>query len=63
MRCYVSLLTPDDGVELLMNNDGVEKFIALLLTQYLLTEKAHHKAVHNNKVFERDRTNARCLIA
>jgi hypothetical protein len=54
VRRYVLLIPPDDGVELLINNDGVENFIALLLTQYLLTEKAHHKAAHNNKVLERD---------
>ncbi|MGV8119955.1 MAG: HNH endonuclease [Candidatus Xenobiia bacterium LiM19] len=51
---YVSLISPDDGVELLVNNEGVENFIALLLTEYLLAEKAHHKAAHNNKVLERD---------
>lgn len=39
---------------MLSNNEGVENFIALLLTEYLLTEKAHHKAAHNNKVLERD---------
>jgi len=54
VRRYVSLISPDDGVELLINNEGVENFIALLLTEYLLTEKAHHKAAHNNKVLERD---------
>ena len=54
VRRYVSLVSPDDGVELLVNNDGVENFIALLLTEYLLNEKAHHKAAHNNKVLERD---------
>ncbi|MGV8125524.1 MAG: hypothetical protein AB2L14_37755 [Candidatus Xenobiia bacterium LiM19] len=54
VRRYVSLISPDDGVELLVNNEGVENFIALLLTQYLLAEKAHHKAAHNNKVLERD---------
>ncbi|MGV8125302.1 MAG: hypothetical protein AB2L14_36600 [Candidatus Xenobiia bacterium LiM19] len=54
VRRYVSLLSPDEGVELLVNNEGVEKFMALLLTEYLLTEKAHNKAAHNNKVLERD---------
>jgi hypothetical protein len=54
VRRYVSLISPDDGVELLINNDGVENFIALLLTQYLLAEKAHHKAAHNSKLLERD---------
>jgi hypothetical protein len=54
VRRYVSLISPDDGVELLINNDGVENLLALLLTQYLLTEKAHHKAAQNNKVLERD---------
>jgi hypothetical protein len=54
VRRYVSLISPDDGVELLVNKEGVENFIALLLTQYLIAEKAHHKAAHNNKVLERD---------
>ncbi|MGV8122320.1 MAG: hypothetical protein AB2L14_21370 [Candidatus Xenobiia bacterium LiM19] len=54
VRRYVSLISPDDGVELLINNEGVENFIALLLTEYLIAEKAHHKAAHNNKVLERD---------
>jgi len=54
VRRYISLISPDDGVELLINNEGVGNFIALLLTEYLLNEKAHHKAAHNNKVLERD---------
>ncbi|MHC9543525.1 MAG: HNH endonuclease [Vulcanimicrobiota bacterium] len=54
VRRYVSLISPDDGVELLVNNEGVGNFIALLLTEYLLTEKAHHKAAHNDRVLERD---------
>jgi len=54
VRRYVSLLSPDDGVELLVNNEGVENYIALLLTEYLFAEKAHHKAAHNSKVLERD---------
>jgi hypothetical protein len=54
VRRYISLVSPDDGVEMLINNEGVENFIALLLTEYLLNEKAHHKAAHNNKVLERD---------
>jgi len=54
VRRYISFISPDDGVEMLVNNEGVENFIAILLTQYLLTEKAHHKAAHNSKVLERD---------
>jgi hypothetical protein len=54
VRRYASLISPDDGIELLINNEGVENFIVLLLTEYLLNEKAHHKAAHNNKVLERD---------
>ena len=54
VRRYISLVSPDDGVEMLVNNEGAENFIALLLTEYLLNEKAHHKAAQNNKVLERD---------
>jgi len=54
VRRYVSLVSPDDGIELLVNNEGVANFIAIMLSEYLLTEKAHHKAAHNNKVLERD---------
>ena len=54
VRRYASLVSPDDGVELLVNSEVVENFIALLLSEYLLAEKAHHKAAHNSKVLERD---------
>ncbi|MGV8121681.1 MAG: hypothetical protein AB2L14_18120 [Candidatus Xenobiia bacterium LiM19] len=54
VRRYVSLVSPDDGIELLVNNEGVANFIAIMLSEYLLAEKAHHKAAHNNKVLERD---------
>ncbi|MGV8123683.1 MAG: HNH endonuclease [Candidatus Xenobiia bacterium LiM19] len=54
MRRYISLISPDVGVEFLINNEGVENFIALLLSECLIAEKAHHKAAHNNKVLERD---------
>ncbi|MGV8119347.1 MAG: HNH endonuclease [Candidatus Xenobiia bacterium LiM19] len=54
VRRYTSLISCDDGVALLLYNEGVENFIAILLTEYLLSEKAHHKAAHNNKVLERD---------
>ncbi|MGV8120550.1 MAG: hypothetical protein AB2L14_12390 [Candidatus Xenobiia bacterium LiM19] len=54
VRRYTSLIPFEDGVALLLYNEGVEHFIAILLTEYLLNEKAHHKAAHNNKVFERD---------
>gem|GEM_PF-1853939 len=53
-RRYVSLVSPDDGIELLVNNEGVANFIAIMLSEYLLAEKAHHKATQNNKVLERD---------
>lgn len=54
VRRYISLISPDVGVELLINNEGVENFIALLLSEYLMAEKAHHKAAQNSKVLERD---------
>ena len=54
VRRYTMLIPFEDGVELLVNNFGVENFMAILLTEYLLNEKAHHKAAHNNRVFERD---------
>jgi hypothetical protein len=54
VRRYSSLISFDEGLALLLYNEGVENFIAILLTEYLLNEKAHHKAAHNNKVFERD---------
>ena len=54
VRRYCSLISFDDSVELLVNNEGVEHFIAILVTEYLLNEKAHQKAARNNKVFERD---------
>jgi hypothetical protein len=54
VRRYTMLIPFEDGVELLVNNFGVENFMAILLTEYLLNVKAHHKAAHNNRVFERD---------
>jgi hypothetical protein len=54
VRRYTLLIPFEDGVEFLVNNYGVEHFIAILLTEYLLNEKAHDKAAHSNKVFERD---------
>jgi hypothetical protein len=54
VRRYVSLVSPDDGIELLVNNEGAADFIAIMLSEYLLAEKAHHKAAHNSKVLERD---------
>ncbi|MGV8118355.1 MAG: hypothetical protein AB2L14_01190 [Candidatus Xenobiia bacterium LiM19] len=54
VRRYVSLVSPDDGIELLINNEGAADFIAIMLSEYLLAEKAHHKSAHNNKVLERD---------
>ncbi|MGV8118644.1 MAG: hypothetical protein AB2L14_02660 [Candidatus Xenobiia bacterium LiM19] len=54
VRRYCSLISFDDGIELLVNSYGVEHFIAIILTEYLLNEKAHHKAARSNKVFERD---------
>jgi len=54
VRRYTLLISSEDGVEFLLNNFGVEHFIAILITEYLFNEKAHDKAAHNNKVFERD---------
>ena len=54
VRRYTLLISFEDSVEFLVNNYGVENFIAILLTEYLLNEKAHDKVAHNNKVFERD---------
>jgi hypothetical protein len=54
IRRYCSLISFDDSVELLVNNEGAEHFIAILVAEYLLNEKAHQKAARNNKVFERD---------
>jgi len=54
VRRYVSLVSPDDGIELLVNNEGAANFIAIMLSEYLLTEKAHDKSARNSKVLERD---------
>jgi len=54
VRRYCSLISFDDSVELLVNNEGAEHFVAILVAEYLLNEKAHQKATRNNKVFERD---------
>ncbi|MGV8125542.1 MAG: hypothetical protein AB2L14_37845 [Candidatus Xenobiia bacterium LiM19] len=54
VRRYVSLVSPDDGIGLLVNNEGAADFIAIMLSEYLLTEKAHDKSARNSKVLERD---------
>jgi len=54
VRRYISLVSPDDGIELLVNNEGAANFIAIMLSEYLLTEKAHDKSARNSKVLERD---------
>ncbi len=54
VRRYLMLIPPEEGIELLAEGEGTDRFIALLLSDYLSTERAHHKAMHNNKILERD---------
>ncbi|MHC9542456.1 MAG: hypothetical protein AB9903_23340 [Vulcanimicrobiota bacterium] len=54
VRRYLTIISPEDGIELLTEGEGADGFIAQLLGDYLSTEHAHHNASHNNKILERD---------
>jgi hypothetical protein len=54
VRRYLTIISPDDGIELLAEGEGADRFIAHLLGDYLSTEHAHHKAARNSRILERD---------
>ena len=54
VRRYLTIISPEDGIELLAEGEGRDRFIAQLLGDYLSTEQAHHKASHNSEILERD---------
>ncbi|MHC9541412.1 MAG: hypothetical protein AB9903_18060 [Vulcanimicrobiota bacterium] len=54
VRRYLIIISPEDGIELLAEGEGADRFIAYLLGDYLSTERAHHKASHNSEILERD---------
>ncbi|MHC9538760.1 MAG: hypothetical protein AB9903_04510 [Vulcanimicrobiota bacterium] len=54
VRRYLIIISPEDGIELLSEGEGVDRFIAQLLGDYLSAEHAHHKASHNSRILERD---------
>ncbi|MGV8119911.1 MAG: hypothetical protein AB2L14_09140 [Candidatus Xenobiia bacterium LiM19] len=54
VRRYLTIISPDDGIELLAEGEGADRFIAQLLGDYLSAEHAHHKAARNSRILERD---------
>ena len=54
VRRYLTIISPEDGIELLAEGEGADRFIAQLLGDYLSAEHAHHKASHNSRILERD---------